>query len=130
MLLIWVLCSVGCSSLKEINLSNFNTNKVTNMCAMFNGCTSLKEINLSNFNTNNVTIMSYMFGGCSSLKEINLSNFNTNNVTDMNYMFGDCPYLNKNNIIIKDKRIYSIIRHYLKKYNIILFIHKFNIIFN
>ena len=34
-----------CSSLKEINLSSFNTNKVTNMSDMFYECSSLKEIN-------------------------------------------------------------------------------------
>ena len=27
-----------CSSLKELNLNNFNTNNVTSMWAMFNGC--------------------------------------------------------------------------------------------
>ena len=44
----------GCSSLKELNLNNFNTNSVTNMRSMFNGCSSLKELNLNNFNTNKV----------------------------------------------------------------------------
>ena len=38
---------------------------------MFDGCSSLKELNLNNFNTNNVTNMSWMFRGCSSLKELN-----------------------------------------------------------
>ena len=57
---------------------------------MFYGCSSLKELNLNNFNTNNVTDMSDMFCGCSSLKELNLNNFNTNNVTNMWYMFGGC----------------------------------------
>ena len=33
---------------------------------MFYGCSSLKELNLSNFNTNNVTDMKYMFDGCSN----------------------------------------------------------------
>ena len=47
---------------------------------MFLNCSSLDELNLSNFNTNNVTYMSYMFYNCSSLKELNLSGFNTNNV--------------------------------------------------
>ena len=42
-----------------------------------NECSSLKELNLNNFNTDNVTNMSYMFYKCYSLKEINLSNFNT-----------------------------------------------------
>ena len=55
------------------------------MSYMFCGCSSLKELNLNNFNTNNVTNMYGMFWGCSSLKELNLNNFNTNNVTDMNY---------------------------------------------
>ena len=55
----------GCSSLKEINLFNFNTNNVTDMGGMFYGCSSLKEINLFNFNTDNVTNMSWMFCGCS-----------------------------------------------------------------
>ena len=57
---------------------------------MFSGCSSLKELNLSNFNTNNVTDMYTMFYNCSSLKKLNLSNFNTNNVTDMGYMFSKC----------------------------------------
>ena len=60
------------------------------MDSMFYGCSSLKELNLNNFNTNNVIYMRYMFNGCSSLKELNLNNFNTNNVTDMSYMFGGC----------------------------------------
>ena len=32
---------------------------------MFSGCSSLRELNLSNFNTNNVTNMECMFQGCS-----------------------------------------------------------------
>ena len=32
---------------------------------MFSGCSSLKELNLSNFNTNNVTNMFGMFYDCS-----------------------------------------------------------------
>ena len=57
---------------------------------MFYGCSSLKELNINNFNTNNVNDMSCMFCECSSLKELNFNNFNTNNVTDMSYMFYEC----------------------------------------
>ena len=60
------------------------------MSSMFSGCSSLKELNLNNFNTNNVTDMSAMFRGCSSLKELNFNHFNTNNVIDMRYMFTGC----------------------------------------
>ena len=35
------------------------------MGLMFSGCPSLKEINLSNFNTNNVVNMYGMSSGCS-----------------------------------------------------------------
>ena len=41
------------------------------MSCMFSGCSSLKELNLSNFITNNVINMKVMFSGCSSLKKIN-----------------------------------------------------------
>ena len=88
----------GCSSLNNINLSNFNTNNVTDMACMFRNCSSLTNINLSNFNTNNVTNMDGMFEGCSSLADINLSNFNTNNVTKMNGMFYGCSSLNNINL--------------------------------
>ena len=33
---------------------------------MFRSCSSLKELNLINFNTNNVTDMGYMFSRCSN----------------------------------------------------------------
>ena len=36
------------------------------MNSMFMGCSSLKELNLNNFNTINVTQMYFMFYGCSS----------------------------------------------------------------
>ena len=57
---------------------------------MFNKCSSLKELNLSNFNTNNVTNIDFMFNKCSSLKELNLFNFNTNNVTFIYGLFYRC----------------------------------------
>ena len=75
------------------------------MSYMFAGCSSLKQINLNNFNTNNVTNMSSMFDGCSSLKKLNLTNFNTSNVTDMRWMFSECPYDLKRKIKSENKNI-------------------------
>ena len=83
----------GCSSLKEINLFNFNTSKVTNMSCMFYKCSSLINLDLSSFNTSKVINMVSMFSGCSSLKELNLSTFKTNNVIDMKSMFRRCSSL-------------------------------------
>ena len=42
------------------------------MSFMFNGCSSLIELNLSNFNTNNVEDMTEMFFQCSSIKKLKL----------------------------------------------------------
>ena len=50
------------------------------MCGMFYNCSSLRELNISNFNTNNVINISGMFFNCSSLNELNVSNFNTEKV--------------------------------------------------
>jgi len=95
-----------CSSLKELNLSSFNTKNVTDMSFMFSLCSSLKELNLSSFNTNNVTNMSYMFSLCSSLKELNLSSFNTSNVKYMSDIFSDiyssCRLQSRDNKILEE----------------------------
>ena len=74
-----------CKSLTNIDLSNFNTQNVTDMRSMFRGCKSLKNIDLSNFNTQNVTYMCCMFNKCNYLTNIDLSNFNTQNVIIMNF---------------------------------------------
>ena len=71
----------------ELDLSNFDTSKVTNMYAMFNGMSNLTTLNLSNFDTSKVTKMWIMFSGMSNLTSLNLSSFNTSQVTDMSWMF-------------------------------------------
>ena len=83
----------SCSSLKTLDLSNFNTSNVTDIGQMFSSCSSLNTLDLSNFNTSNVTNMGWMFSSCSSLKTLDLSNFNTSNVNDMGQMFHNCTKL-------------------------------------
>ena len=39
---------------------------------MFSKCSSLKKLDFSNINTNKVTNMEYMFSECSSLEELNI----------------------------------------------------------
>ena len=63
------------------------------MSFMFFGCKALTSLDLSNFNTENVTNMSSMFKGCEALTSLDLSNFNTPNVTDMSRLFSDCTSL-------------------------------------
>lgn len=49
---------------------------------MFYGCSSLKSIDVSHFDTSNVTDMSSMFYGCRSLTSLDLSHFNVENAID------------------------------------------------
>ena len=49
----------------------FNKN-ITKINFLFRDCSSLTNINLSNFNTKNVTDMSWMFSDCSSLTNKNI----------------------------------------------------------
>ena len=44
---------------------------------MFYACTSLINLDISNFNTQNITDMGGMFNGCESLNTIDVSHFNT-----------------------------------------------------
>ena len=71
----------------EVDLSSFDTSKVTDMSDMFNSMSNLTSLNLSNFDTSQVTDMSYMFYNVYNLTTINLSNFNTSQVKSMDYMF-------------------------------------------
>ena len=79
-----------CEKLTKIDLSNLNTQIITNMHCMFSQCKSLKNIDLSNFNTKKVIDMSWMFWGCKSLTNLDLSSFNTQNVFTFLGMFSYC----------------------------------------
>ena len=72
---------------KDLDLSNFDTSKVTNMRYMFPDIYNLTTLDLSNFNTSNVTDMDWMFYGSHKLTSLNLSNFDTSKVTTMHGMF-------------------------------------------
>ena len=105
---------MGCSSLKTLDLSVFDTSNVTDMSYMF-ALTALESLNLSSFNTSNVTDMSFMFLGMCGIQfnesastfeevykisksQLDLSNFNTQNVTNMFGMFADCAGLTSLNL--------------------------------
>lgn len=82
-----------CSNLISLDVSNFDTQSVTNMKGMFFQCYSLTSLDVSNFDTRNVTDMFGMFFNCNILTSLDLSNFDTQNVTDMRYMFTSCVNL-------------------------------------
>lgn len=77
----------------SLDLSGWDTSKVTNMSQMFEMCYYLTSINVSGFDTSNVTDMSRMFAYCWNITELDLTNFDTSNVTDMSSMFYYDDYL-------------------------------------
>ena len=86
------------SGFTSINLTGWNTSNVTFMSNMFYSCYSLTTLNLNNFNTSKVTNMYNMFSWCNKLTSLDLSNFNTSNVTDMYGMFDSCSKLTTVNL--------------------------------
>ena len=86
------------SSLTSLNLSNFDTSKVTNMSYMFFNTSSFTLLNLSNFDTSQVMNMDSIFRGMTNLTTIDLSNFDTSSVTDMSSMFADMHNLTTLNL--------------------------------
>ena len=74
-------------NLTTLDLSNFNTSKVTSMNAMFHDMHSLTTLNISSFDTSQVTNTALMFADMYNLTALDLSNFNTSKVTSMNAMF-------------------------------------------
>ncbi len=75
-------------------LAYLNTTEVTTTREMFCYGLSLTSLDLSSFNTAKVTDMDYMFSGCSSLKTIYVSDsWTTDNVTSSDDMFYGCENL-------------------------------------
>ena len=75
------------------HLNYLNTEHTAYMSRMFNGCSSLKSLDVTGFDTHNVKNMFSMFDGCSSLETLDVSGFNIDNVENMSYMFNDCSSL-------------------------------------
>ena len=81
----------GCENLKDIDLTSFNTNNVTDMSYMFCCCKNLINLKFSkNFNTKNVTNFYAIFGGCHNLEKLDLSSFNTEKANIMSGFFYQC----------------------------------------
>ena len=82
----------------ELDLSSFDTSKVTSMAAMFRGMSKLTSLNLFNFDTSKVTDMSGMFEDMSNLAALDLFDFDTSKVTNMSSMFENMHSLTTLNV--------------------------------
>ena len=82
----------GISSILSIEYLKITSN-VTDMTDMFYNCTSLKQINTTEWDTSNVIKMRNTFQKCTSLTSLDVSLFDVSNVTHMDYMFDNCTLL-------------------------------------
>lgn len=85
----------ACSNITSLDVSKFDTSRVTNMSSMFDGLSSLTSLDVSSLNTSQVTDMRYMFSECDNLTSLDVSSFNTGNAINMAGMFWNCSGLTR-----------------------------------
>ena len=71
-----------------MDVSHFDTGKVTNMNSMFSFC-KVRKLDVSHFDTRQVIDMSSMFHDCQA-RELDVSHFDTSRVTNVRSMFSFC----------------------------------------
>jgi len=114
----------GCSSLKDLDVSGWNTSNVDDAISAFQFCRSLDSLkvddwdvsslsradrmfqdldaidslDLSKWNTASLTNMRFMFSGCDSIQVIKVDTMNVSNVTTMESAFSSCSRLERLNV--------------------------------
>jgi len=107
-------------TLKTLDLSNFNSSKVSNMISTFSNCWSLISLNLNGFNTSSVIYFTQTFYNCNSLTSLDLSSFDTSQAVFMNLMFFNCSSLTSLNLLnFNTQKVYSILGMFLECSNLI-----------
>ena len=75
-----------CENLSSLDVSHFNTSKVTDMMFMFEECERLANLDVSNFDISQVTDMSRMFADCKNLTSLDLSSFDTSQLVNSKWV--------------------------------------------
>lgn len=87
-----------CIYLTNVDIADWNTDKVISCPDMFNGCRMIPNIDLSHWDTRNITDTSRMFYGCTNLRVLNLDGWNTQSVKIMTNMFEVCALITTLNL--------------------------------
>ena len=82
-----------CDNLTSIDLSSWDTSKITDISGLFSGATSLSAVNLNGWDVGKVRDASFSFDGCSSLASLDVSTWDTSSLEDMTYMFSGCSQI-------------------------------------
>lgn len=79
-----------------LDISKWNTSKVTDMRNMFHGCTGIYDVNASGWDTSKVTSFYQTFQGCTGLTYLDITNWtalSVNNSLGFRNTFGGCSKL-------------------------------------
>lgn len=82
-----------CSSIKDLDVSNFDMSACKNTSMMFQGCSAVEKLNVANWDMSNVEKAGQMFAHCDALTTIDVSNWDVYKVRDTNHMFTGCNNL-------------------------------------
>ena len=96
------------TSIKTIDLSNFDTSEVTSMEYMFKDCNNLSYFNLKNNDLSNLKTMKGIFINCINLNNITLENIDFNELTSLNEMFNNSLISNIEFINLNFKKLTSL----------------------
>ena len=91
------------SKVKEINLANKNFESVVSMSHSFSNCQNLTNLNLSGVKTSNKLNTMYATFASSTMEILDLSGFDTSGVNDVSYLFKTAP--NIKTIYVSEKFI-------------------------
>ena len=83
----------GNKYLRSLDVSNWDTSRMSSASYMFSGSLSLQSIDVGNWNTGLLTDASYMFLECPSLKCIDVSSWDTKEIREAYCMFMNCQAL-------------------------------------
>ena len=83
----------GCSSLRSLDVSRWDTSNASDLSYMFSGCSSLRSLDVSDWDVSSASSLSGMFSGCSSLQSLDLSGWDVSSTMDLFGVFRDCSSL-------------------------------------
>lgn len=83
----------GNKHLRSLDVSNWDTSRMSGASYMFSGSLSLQSIDVGNWNTGLLADASYMFLECPSLKCIDVSNWDVKELREAYCMFMNCQVL-------------------------------------
>jgi surface protein len=77
----------SCTSLVEINISNWGSDLLEFNSSMISGCTSLKKLTMDNFNFGISSFSSWLWSSPNNIEELSLRGVNAKKATSVCYLF-------------------------------------------